>query len=804
MLFLLACRAVVAADLATGLISTDTTKKDTIAKPDTVKYDSDSLDYDAETRRILLMGHAHLQYRQTKLSADSIDFDQSSQILDARGNPDVEDPQIAPFKGGRLRYNLKTRYGAVFGARSYRNGEYYRGAEIRRLPDKTLQVVDGDFCKCQGVNEPDYYFASEKMEIEPDRQATAAPVVLNIEEVPVLVAPFVLFPLGKGRRSGFLTPKLGGDQKQGFFARNLGFYYGISDYMDLTTATDVVEGNAGRFDQLNGDANFRYADRYWLTGNVEGKRYLRELGGQGSGWEVRYTHDQQLLPEPGKFTLKGQGAFVSTSSVRSTNALSAADILDQTANANLTTQYRIGSNSSVTASLSQEENLRTGIRTQEIPAASFQSAGQLIPSDDPDDTAWYRRDLTYRYTAKFSNFSDRAADSINKAQHDAYLARPDSVPLPRPLDQNFLGATENISLTATHKVGYIDLSADANAQHDWSGYSYTAPPSTMYGAYRPYTDGYEPDNVVTWNLSTHASTNIYGIWMPYWGSWAGLRHTLTPSVGYRFVPHIDSHEFFVPNPRLGQITGQNKAQLMELGLGQKLDTKILDPAADTAKGKSRKGTPYPIMDLRTSTSYDFEKTVRPWADIVTSYSTGIPQIQFTGTLVHTLYDPWGDSLTEGAPLLKSWSLSFGKGTRVTGSLTDGWRWDEDSISSQPWSLSMDYSYSIQAVRVSRSVFQETRTQTAGFGAEVQPSRDWKASWRSSYNFELGSFVAHSLNFHRSLGCWDMNFGWTPVGPARGWTFLIQIRDLPDAKLQAQSSTLRKISAAATPGTTTVK
>ena len=63
-------------------------------------------------------------------------------------------------------------------------------------------------------------------------------------------------------------------------------------------------------------------------------------------------------------------------------------------------------------------------------------------------------------------------------------------------------------------------------------------------------------------------------------------------------------------------------------------------------------------------------------------------------------------------------------------------------------------------------------------------------------------MAHSLNFKRTLGCWDMNFGWTPIGPARGWTFLIQIRDLPDVKIQAQSTTLRKTTKSSTVKSTT--
>lgn len=784
------------------------TSKDTIASPDTIQYDSDSLEYGADDRSLLLLGNAHLKYRTTILAADSIHFDQATQILEASGSPDVQDPTFQPFKGRALKYNLKTRFGAVYQARSFKNGEYFRGAEIRRFPDKTVQILDGDYCKCNGVDVPDYYFATERMEIEPDKVATAAPVVLNIEEVPVLIAPFVLFPLGKGRRSGFLTPKLGGDQKQGFFVRNLGMYWGISDYLDLTTTGDIVEGSVGKFDNIIGGANLRYAKRYWLDGNVEAKRYLQQLGGVGSGWDARYTHDQQLLPEPGKFTLKGQGAFVSNSKVRTDNALSAEELLDQTANADLTATYRWSGGSSVNLTASQQENLRTGVKTRELPGVSFQSMGQIFPADDPDDTAWYR-DLRYSYNARFSSYNDKMADSIFKYQDSLYNARlNDSAPLARsrPLELPYQGAGQTLALTATHKVGHVDFTATGNLRHDWTSYSYDAPSSAFTaGAWHPYSTQWQPDQILTWNAGMNARTRFYGMWMPYWGRFAGLRHTVNPAVGYTFTPHIDPRPYFVANPKLGQATGQKKASQVTLSLGQILDGKILsDSATDTAKAKSKKGTSYSLLSLTTTTNYDLNKDAHPWDDISTSFNTGLLQaIQLNGGLVHTLYNPYtGDSATEGVPMLKRWSVSFQKGVRVSGSLTDGLRLTQDSVEMKPWSLSMDYSYSITSDRVSKNVFRQTRTQTSNFSADLKPSRDWAASWKSSYNFEAGSFVAHSLNFKRTLGCWDMNFGWTPVGPARGWTFLIQIRDLADVKIQAQSSTLRKKTSSSTPSTST--
>jgi len=585
--------------------------------------------------------------------------------------------------------------------------------------------------------------------------------------------------LGKGRRSGLLAPKIGGDQRQGFYARNVGAYWGISDYADLIGSSDLVEGEQGRFDQASATSQLRYADRYWLDGNVSWKEYLQEFGSKGSGWEARYTHSQELLPEPGKATLKGQGAFVSSSTVRSDNALSVDEVLDQTANADLQAQYR-WKRASATVSASQQSNLRTGLRTRELPAMSAQSAGQIWDGgDDPDPTS-VLQSVRYSYLVQTSHFQDKEADSGSELT-------------PRPLEVDYTGAVQTGSLTASQTVfDHLKLGASFNARHDWTWNSYDQDPVPA-GQWRSFnSDKYDPDQTFRWNTGVTAGTDFYGIWLPHWGRFGGLRHTVSPSTGFTFYPHIDERPMFVANPKLGQSTGQTRSRLLNLGLGQKLDAKILAGDDDTSKSaKSAKGTPLSLLSLNTSTAYDFEKTIKPWSNLTTTYNTGLLQaIQLNGTVVHSFYDRFSsDSLTETTPVLESWSVAFSKGLAVSGSMANGVTTD---TAGSPWNGNLNYSYTLQSTRVSRTVFQSTRVQSMSVGAELHPTKAWDATWRSTYNFDEGAFISHDLTFKRPLGCWDLSFGWVPVGPARGWSFLIQIRDVPDVKLQAQSTTIHTI------------
>lgn len=762
------------ASMAGGL--DDTTK----GGADTLRYSARQLDYDDAMRVLLLAGTARLEYRKTVLTADSIWYDLNAGLLEAAGKPQLQDPTVAPFLGLRMRYRLKDRAGQVLQGSSDDNGQHYRGAEVRRLADKRLQVLDADYCECKGDSEPDYYFASRAMEIEPNASAVAAPVVLNVQDVPVVALPLAYFPLGKGRRSGLLTPKFGGDQIQGFFLRNAGVYWAVSDYADAQVSADLIEGKAGRFDQASMKALTRYNRRYWLDGSLSWTQHLQQFGETGSQWDMKYEHSQELSQKPGKSTLKGSGSFVSSRTVRNQNALTAAEVLDQTANANLQWQH-VWDNASLLVVANQEQNLESGLMKRQLPTATLSAHGELFSWLDLSETNPLS-DWAYTYSGKVSRYQDHKTD--------------DDTLTGRPTELEWTGATQTASLSATHKLGYLRLSPQVSGAHYWTANSYSVAEDTLYRRlWRPWDDSrYDPGNVFAWNAGVTAATDLYGIWMPQWGSFRGVRHTLTPAVGYTYYPKVDSSRFFVPHPQLGQSVGQAKAQLMTLRLDQKLDLKLQDGAVgDSSKGRKAGATSYSVLSVGSGTSYDFEKTVRPWADISSSVSTGLlTGLDLSTSFVHSLYDFWGgDSVTETAPILKSWRVTLRKSWSFSGGFADGFRTGGDSLSQKPWTLTTDLSSDLSGTRVSADGFQTTRTQSGGFALAIQPTRAWKATYAARYNFDEGEFVSHDLKFQRILGCWDLEFGWIPAGPARGWTFQVRIRDLPDVKVQANSTSIRK-------------
>ena len=119
------------------------------------------------------------------------------------------------------------------------------------------------------------------------------PAYLVIADVPTpLMLPFGFFPNKKGQKSGILIPTYGESQSQGFFLTDGGYYFGISDKMNLSIRGDIYsKGTWGAKAQSN------YAKRYKYNGAVTlsyanqkiGEKYL-DTYTRLQNFRVNWTH----------------------------------------------------------------------------------------------------------------------------------------------------------------------------------------------------------------------------------------------------------------------------------------------------------------------------------------------------------------------------------------------------------------------------------------------------------------------------------------------------------------------------------
>jgi hypothetical protein len=765
---------------------------------DTVTYNAPRIRFRGD--RFSLAGGALLKYKASTLRADSIIYYSEDDVVDAFGAPVIEDPSNPSIQGYRMRYNLKNRVGTLYYGSSEKDGQTFNGVEVRRQPDSDIYISRGDLSTCDEKPDQHYYFYARRMIVEPESKVLSGPIVLNIADVPLAVLPMAVVPLGKGRRSGILQPKIGGDQSQGFYLMGLGYYWAISDYQDFQVTSDIVEGERGTFDNTSLQAKYQWNKRYVWSGLMDGKVYLPEFQPANAGGILDFSNDLNLTPD-GRQTLKGEGRLQTSANVARDNAINEAQALEQTANASLGYRRQFDWNQAVfNAGVSQNYNLTQQHIDRNIPDLSFQATGPLVPVDEDAEVSgekepWYRS-WNWSYSNRF-NTNQVIRPTRETARGDSTI---------------YAGYADQASLSGKYTAfGTLNLTPSLNGSQIWSA-------GERGDSLRPYRNAFDPADdrygqyFAAWNANVRADTRIYGIVQasddPWFGRISAARHTITPSLTLTYAPEIDSNPSFFANPKLGGTAYQAEQQSVGFGLANDLDLKL------GARGDStqKKAESYKLLTSSSSISYNFASEVRPWSDLSSSISVyALRNFPVTLATVHKVYDNYAaDSASlnrETSPILQSWSFGWRRGLEVGGGFSTGMRIRDsrglptDRFEQSPWSASFNYGVSIGAERVgtlgpsdplqrfvgTSELYNVSKTHQASAGLRLNPTKEWKMSYDTEYNFTAGQFSRHAFGFERTLHCWQMVFHWNPVGVTQGWDFVIRIIDLPDIKLETRDS-----------------
>lgn len=769
---------------------------------DTVTYSAPRIRFRGD--RFSLSGGAILKYKASTLRADSIMYYADEDVVDAFGAPTIEDPSNPSIHGYRMRYNLQNRVGTLYYGSSEKDGQTFNGIEVRRQVNSDIYIARGDLSTCDEKPEQHYYFYARRMIVEPESKVLSGPIVLNIADVPLAVLPMAVVPLGKGRRSGIIQPKFGGDQSQGYYLQNLGYYWALSDYHDFQATTNIIEGSEGTFQETNLNTLYQWNKRYVWSGMVGTQVFLPEFQPSQAAGILDFKNDLNLTPD-GRQTLKGEGRLQSSANVARDNALNEQQALEQTANASLGYRRQFDWNQAVlNVGLLQNYNLTQEHIDRNIPDLSFSVSGPLIPESDDDPPLdgkepWYRS-WNWSYNNRFN---------VNQVIRPTLGTTPGD-------STTYAGYADQASLSGKYALGYLNLTPSLNGSQIWSAGERTGNPADPYrNAVDPANGGYG-QYFAAWNAGVSADTRIYGIaqaddkpWrVPGLGHITAARHTLTPTLSLTYAPEIDSNPAFLPNPKIGGTAYQAKQQTVGFGLSNDFDIKTVEPGGDTLK---QKPVAEKVLTQNSSISYNFASDVRPWSDLTSSVTTYVFPVPFTVSASHRVYDDFADSAArneETSPILQSWNVAWRWGRELGGGFSTGLRMRDtygmptDRFEHTAWSASFNYGIAVGATRVGTNgndhdplqrfvgaseVFQVTKTHQAGAGLRINPTREWKMSYDTEYNFTTGEFSRHAFGFERTLHCWQMVFHWNPVGVTSGWDFVIRIIDLPDIKLETRDS-----------------
>jgi LPS-assembly protein len=215
-----------------------------------------------------LRGNVELQFRDMYLTADQVDYDETTGDVDARGHVrfsrQINQEEIAAQDA---HYNINTERGQFYevrgsiGARpnphrqrlvlTTTNPYYFEARRVDKVSEDAYMMYDGFVTSCR-PSEPIWTFATPRAKIKPGQSATIYDTRVKAgNKVPFFFSPFFYHSLKRMPRStGFLTPHIGNSSRKGLVFGE-GFFWAINRSADATGGIEYYSkrglGERGEF-----------------------------------------------------------------------------------------------------------------------------------------------------------------------------------------------------------------------------------------------------------------------------------------------------------------------------------------------------------------------------------------------------------------------------------------------------------------------------------------------------------------------------------------------------------------------------
>ena len=509
---------------------------------------NDSLVYDAMTKDAKLYGNSEVKYKNMDLKSDKIRMNLDSSLVHATGSPDSTEKSgikgrpvfvmgADNYDTDTIAFNFKTKKGLVQNALTKQEDGFLRSKLSKRTATGDVYLAHGRYTTCDKEH-PDFYISLSRAKVRPGKDVVFGPAYIVVADVPLPFAiPYGFFPFTKSYSSGFIMPSYGDEQNRGFYLRDGGYYFAISDKMDLKLIGEIyTKGSWG----LTATSNYR--KRYKYNGSFLFSYQDTRTGDKGmpdyakqTSFKLQWSHRQDAKANP--FMSLSASVNFATSSYERNNLTSMYNPQSltqstRTSSVNWSTTFSsIGMTLSSTANLSQ--NMRDSTISMTLPDLNI-SISRFYPfrrKHAAGDERWYEK-IAMSYTGQFSNSINTKE---NKLMHSSLIKDWRN------------GFQHNIPISANFTLfKYINLNPSFNftdrmytnkVTKSWNERTQTEVADTTYGFH----------NVYNWNLSLSASTKIYGFWKPnrklFGDKVQAIRHVITPTVSFSYAPDFSASRY---------------------------------------------------------------------------------------------------------------------------------------------------------------------------------------------------------------------------------------------------------------------
>lgn len=609
-------------------------KKSGIDAP--VKYEAqDSLVYEAKSNTAHLYGAAEVSYENMNLKSDKIYMSLDSSLVHATGSADST--QKAGIKGrpvftmgqdkydtDTMAFNFKSKKGIVRNAYTQQEDGYLVSKVSKRNDKGELFLAHGRYTTCDREH-PDFYIALSRAKVRPGKDVIFGPAYLVVADVPLpLAIPYGFFPFTKSYSSGFIMPSYGDENNRGFYLRDGGYYFAVSDKWDLKLLGEIyTKGSWG----ISAASNYR--KRYKYSGSFFAAYQDTKTGDKGmpdfqeqESFKLQWSHRQDSKANP--FSSLSASVNFATSSYERNNLTSmynpqAMTQTTRTSSVSWSTTFSsIGLSLSTSANLSQDmQNSTISLTLPDINV----SVSRFYPfrrKRRVGEERWYEK-ISMSYTGQMSNsiqtkenlllHSNIVKDWHNGMQHDI------------PINASF---TLFKFINVTPSFNFTDRMTMSKVEKSWNQATQTEVADTTYGFH----------NIYNWNMSVSASTKLYGFYIPnrkiFGEKIQAIRHVFTPQVSFSYAPDFGSarygyYQTYQKTDRDGNVSlveyspystglygppGKGRTGSVSWDVSNNIEMKVKSDKDSTGFKKISL-----IDELGASMSYNMAARRQPWSDL---------------------------------------------------------------------------------------------------------------------------------------------------------------------------------------------
>ena len=602
-----------------------------------VKYSAeDSLVYDAESGTAYLYGNSKVDYENMKLTSDKVHMNLDKSTVRATGTVDstaeggIKGKPVFTmgkdeYKSDTMAFNFKSKKGLIKGVYTEQQDGFLSGEVGKRDSTGSIYLQHGRYTTCDKPH-PDFYIALSRAKVRPGKDVVFGPAYLVVADVPLpLAIPYGFFPFSKKYSSGFIMPSYGDESDRGFYLRDGGYYFAISDKWDLKLLGEIyTKGSWGVSAASNYRKRYRYSGSFLFSyqDSKTGDKGLPDFAEQES-FKIQWNHRQDPKANPYS-SLAASVNFATSSYERNNlNSMYNPQTLTQTTRTS-SVSWSTGF-SSIGLSLSATTNLAQDMRTSSIqitlPDLNI-SLSRFYPFKRKHlvgKERWYEK-ISMSYTGQLANSISTTEDKIlhsnlikdwkNAFQHTI------------PVQANF---TLFNYINVTPSFNFTDRMYSKKVTRGWDN-------TLQKEVVRDTTYGFH--NVYNWSMSVGASTKVYGFWTPnrklFGDKIQAIRHVITPQVTFSYAPNFaarrygyyDSYQYtdasgnvklveYSPyQDELYSVPGKYKTEMISWDVSNNIEMKIKSDKDTTGYKKISI-----IDELGASMSYNAAADYHRWSDL---------------------------------------------------------------------------------------------------------------------------------------------------------------------------------------------